>query len=92
MRYRYYKNNVLLLFAAEIRYQLDQHPKSNLSIPDYISANSWCDWDIKQIYTITKHIESSSKLKRIAKKHYPAYLGVDQPYDKSDIFKLIKFM
>jgi len=87
-----YLKNILIPFVKDSRHQFDGLPRDAVEIPDELSAVSWCDGNIKQIKTIIRNLPEYTAMKISANKYNPARLGVDQPCDVTDTFKIIKRM
>jgi hypothetical protein len=62
------------------------------SIPDKLTAVTYCDGDFSQIDAIKSSIELFIDNKMIANKQHASWSGVEQPADLARVFKLIKNM
>ncbi len=62
------------------------------SIPDKLTAVTYCDGDFSQINAIKSSIDFFTNNKVIANKQHTSWSGVKQPADLARVFKLIKNM
>jgi hypothetical protein len=62
------------------------------SIPDKLTAVTYCDGDFIQINAIKSLINLFTNNKVIANKQHASWSGVEQPADLARVFKLIKNM
>jgi hypothetical protein len=68
------------------------HPSTTSSIPDKLTAVTYCNGDFSQIDAIKSSIELFVDNKVIANKQHSSWLAVEQAADVGKPFKLIKLM
>jgi hypothetical protein len=90
MRFQFYQKHVLIPYINWLRKEyagFDISVGSN--IPDELTAVSWCDGDLSQLYSVTNEHSMLNDQKVIAKKQNTARTAVEQAADLAKVFKVV---
>jgi hypothetical protein len=90
MRFQFYQKHVLIPYINWLRKEyagFDISDESN--IPDELTAVSWCDGDLSQLYSVTNEHSMLNDQKVIANKQNAARTAVEQAAELAKVFKVI---
>ena len=90
MRFQFYQKHVLLPYINLLRKEYAGFDISNgTSIPDELTAVSWCDGDLSQLHSVTNEHYMLTDQKVIENKQNAARRAVGQAADLAKVFKVI---
>ena len=93
MGLRWYQQEILIPGINDHLKKFAKFDGSTLtSIPDKLTAMTYCDGDFSQIDAIKSSIDLFTDNKVIVNKQHASWSGVKQPADLAKVFKLIKNM
>ena len=92
LRYKIYRDKVLLPFVNQSRIEFDKWDESSGIIPDELQAVSWCDSDLSQVANIVDpdSIILYEKYKICSNKQNAARSGTEQAADLTKTFKIMQ--
>jgi hypothetical protein len=92
-RFRWYQQKILLPGINDYRKWFAKFGAFTMSsIPDKLTAVTYCDGDFSQIDAIESSINVFVENKVIANKQHASWSAVKQPADLTKVFMLIKLM
>ena len=91
IRFEFYQSNALLPLINSLKKEYSNFDISDgISIPDKLTAASWCDGDLPQVHAIVGNHNLFAEMKVFANKQNAARTGVEQPGGLTKVFVIFK--